>query len=478
MKKVLLVPVLVLVAGAGAYAYYARGRQDEKPTINQAALTRTNIVQMVQATGTLAPVRTVDVGSQVSGVVRALYADFNSIVKKGQVVAELDPSLLQVQVEVQKANIERQQGDIAQQEVQLENDRVNETRAQAQFDRGLVSAQQLETAQLQVKTRQAAIDSARKQLVQAQANLHQAELNVSYCTIRSPVDGVVVDRKVDVGQTVQASMTAPQFFTIATDLTRLTLSASVDESDVGMIRRGMPVGFTVDAYGQQPFSGTVDSVRLNAQTVNNVVTYPVWIDVQNRDLRLRPSMTANIRIEVERADAVIAIPNQALRFRPTADTYAWLGMTPPPARRGGATATARDRTPAAPAAAEQPAAPAVLAVANRTGQIDDLFAQVEKRIQPGQIWIYDEQASDPTRRLRAVSVRVGVTDGRVTELVSAAADLPPGAKVVTGIVGPASAKKAATGSGTNIFDQRGGRGGFGGPGGFGPPPGFGGRGGD
>lgn len=472
MKKLSLVIVITVLAGVGVYAYYARGKAEDKAAANQAALTRGVIVQAVQATGTLEPVRTVQVGSQVSGVVRAVYADFNSIVRKGEVIAELDPSLLQVQVEVQQANIARQQGDIAQQEVQLENDRANLARARVLFENGLVSPQQLETADLQVKTRQANIDAARKQLVQVEANLHQAELNVSYCTIRSPVDGVVVDRKVDIGQTVQASMTTPQFFTIATDLTTLTLAALVDESDIGSIRRGMPVSFTVDAYGQQPFSGTVEAVRLNAQTASNVVTYPVWITVKNPDLTLRPSMTANLRIVVAEARDVIRVPNQALRFRPTSDVYAWLGLTPPaaakaPAMNANAGAVGRAGGPrTAPAAEAAPVGAVAARVSRSSGQIDDLFAQVEKRIQPGQVWVYDEAATDPAKKLRSINVRIGLSDGQYSEIVSSREDLPEGAKVVTGVVPPASALPKAGANTGNIFNQGGGPGGgFGGRGG-------------
>jgi HlyD family secretion protein len=210
----------------------------------------------------------------------------------------------------------------------------NLERTQAQSDKGLVSPQQLETAKLQVKTRQAAINSSEKQLVQAEAQLNQAKLNVSYCTIKAPIDGVIVDRRVDVGVTVQSSMTTPQFFTIATDLTTLKLSAGVDEADIGYIRRNMEVTFTVDSYPGVNFVGSVDAVRLNATTNQNVVTYPVWITVQNPDLLLRPSMTANLKIIVDRAANVMRVPNQALRFRPTIDIYTWLGMTPPAAGQG------------------------------------------------------------------------------------------------------------------------------------------------
>lgn len=448
MKKALLALGLIVAAGAGVFAFLRNGRDETAPRVNEAAISYGTIVHAVQATGTLEALRNVQVGSQVSGVVKALYADFNSIVRKDEVIAELDPALLQVQVDVQRANVARQQGDIAQQLVLLESDRKNLDRMRVMFDNGLASAQQLEAAELQVKTREAAIESAKKQLVQAEANLHQAELNVSYCTIRSPVDGVVVDRKVDIGQTVQASMTTPQFFTIAADLTTLKLAALVDESDIGFVRRGMPVTFTVDAYGQQTFRGTVDAVRLNAQTTNNVVTYPVWITVRNDDLRLRPGMTANLKITVDQAAGVLRIPNQALRFRPTSDMYAWLGLTPPAA--GARPRPVLSDSSAPPRAAT--ASPAVPLKPRSATQIDDLFSEVPKRIQNGQVWVYDDTASDPARRLRAVNVRVGLSDGQFSELISSDEPLAAGAEVVTGIFNPAAVAKAPA---ANIFNQRG-----------------------
>ena len=454
MKKLVLALMLVVSAGVGAYAYFKNGKADDKARVNQVAITQGTIVHSVQATGSLEALRNVQVGSQVSGIVKSLNADFNSIVRKGQVIAELDPSLLEIQVEVQRANKARQEGEIAQQQVQLETDQMNLRRAEALAEAGLVSVQQLETAQLTVKSRQASIESAKKMLVQTEANLGQAELNVSYCVIRSPVDGVVLDRKVDIGQAVQASMTTPQFFTISTDLTELKLTALVDESDIGYIQREMPVTFTVDTYGQQTFRGTVDAVRLNAQTANNVVTYPVWINVDNPDLKLRPSMTANLKIVVDQAVNVLRVPNQALRFRPSNDMYTWLGMTPPPATkaRPAVVADAGDAVKSAKVEADVPLK------ARNAKQIDDLFAGVPKRVQTVQVWVYDDKAADPAKKLRPVTVRAGLTDGQFTELMSAEA-LPAGAMVVTGIVSgaTAAAPKAAA---SNIFDQRGG---------FGPP---------
>ena len=255
--------------------------------------------------------------------------------KAGQLVAELDPTLLEVQVSVAKANIAQREGDIASQKVQLADTQKTLERTQALYDKNLVPKQQLEQAELAVKTRQASIDSTASQLVSAKAQLDQAELNVKYCKIYSPIDGVVVDRLVDKGMTVQASMTTPQFFKIATDLTKLKLSAGVDEAEIGKVRMGQEVDFTVDSYGGQQFLGTVSAVRLNATTNQNVVTYPVWIDVQNNDLKLRPSMTASATIIVSRVDDVIRVPNTATRFRPNAEIYTALGITPPAAGQGG-----------------------------------------------------------------------------------------------------------------------------------------------
>ena len=278
--------------------------------------------------------------------------------KAGQVVARLDPSLLQVQVDIQQANIERQQTDIDSQKVQLEDAKRSLTRTKELFDKGLANQTQLEQADLTVKTRDAQIASAQKQLVSAEANLAQAKLNLSYTEVKTPIDGVVVERRVDVGQTVQSSMNITPFFTIATDLTNLKLTAGVDEAEIGKIQPGMAVNFTVDSYAGQTFHGTVNAVRLNAGTQNNVVTYPVWIDAPNPDLKLRPSMTATVRIQISTANNVVRIPNQALRFRPTTDMYLALGLTPPAptaaaGRRGGGNAGA---APAADAASPAPAA--------------------------------------------------------------------------------------------------------------------------
>src|SRR5690606_879780 len=355
MKRLVTTLGLLAVAGGCAWYFFVYGKAEEPPQIIRAVISRGTIIEAVQATGTLEALRTVQVGPQVSGTIIELNADFNSIVRRGQVVARLDPSLLQTQVDIQAANIERQETDIEMQRVQLEDAERNLARTKELFEKGLANQTQLEQAELAVKTRQAQIAAAEKQLVQARANLAQAELNVSYTEVKSPIDGVVVNRLVDVGQTIQSSMNITPFFEIATDLNTLRLTAGVHEADIGKIRPGMKVEFEVDTYPNTTFHGTVENVNLNATVQSNVVTYPVWIIVPNPDYRLRPSLTANLRIIVNTAEDVLRIPNATLRFRPSAEMITALGLEPPtqPTRvgRGGG-------APMGPNAAAQPAGPA------------------------------------------------------------------------------------------------------------------------
>ena len=437
--------LLVVIALAGAYVRSRDRAGDDRPSVQQAPVSTGTVVQSVKAIGTLQTLRTVQVGSQVSGTIKALYADFNSVVQKDQIVAELDSTLLEVQVAIQQANIARQENDLEQQRVQLDNDLRNLERTQTEADKGLVSRQQLDTIRLQVATRRAQIASAEKQEVQAQAQLNQARLNVSYCTIRSPIDGVVINRFVDVGQAVQASANTPRFFTIATELTTLKMTAGVDEADIGRIRRHMPVTFTVESSRGETFSGEVEAVRLNAQRQDSVVTYPVWINVPNADLRLRPSMTATVQIIVGSVPDVRRVPNDALKFRPKSEAYTWLGLASPPAARAGG---ARVPRPEMVTDDTSPRAADLERADDADVKIDDLFPDVPRLINPGQVWIYDEGAADPSARLRAVAVRTGLTDGELTEIVSG--DLQPGQQVITAVIPPASVLQQPA---TSVFGQ-------------------------
>ena len=449
-RKAAVILLLVLTLGGGFYYHRLSARQVANAQIVQVAASSGDIVESVQITGTLQPLRTVNVGSQVSGVVSELNADFNSVVRQGEVIARLDPSLFQVQVDLQAAAVDRQLGEIKNQEMQLENEKVALDRAQMLFDKGLVTEQALEQARLQVGMRTTQVDAAQKMLKTAQANLDQARLNLGYTTIRSPIDGVVINRLVDEGQAVQSSMNVAQFFTLATDLRNLRLEASVDEAEIGRIRPGMTAEFSVDSYGERMFRGTVETVTLNAQTSNNVVTYPVWISVPNPDLMLRPSMTANVRIFVSTAENVTRIPSAATRFRPTTAMFQALGLTPPESQRlvkVSADSGAREAVAASPAGA--PAKPI------HASQIDDLFAPVPRPNTSGIVWVWDESA----KTLTSVPVRLGITNGQLTELLEG--DITVGRQLVTSVILPQTSTASA--QQTNVFGNNGR--------GFGPPGG-------
>jgi HlyD family secretion protein len=267
-----------------------------------------------------------------------------------------------------------------------------------------------------------------------EAQLTDSKLQVSYCTIRSPIDGVVVNRLVDVGQTIQAHVNAPQLFTLASDLTTLRIAAAVDEADIGFIRRGMPVTFTVDAYRGERFTGRIEAVRLNAQISNSVVTYPVWIHVANDDLRLRPSMTANLFIDVASTDHAVRVPSAALRFRPKTEMFAWLGLpAPAPGQAFRPQASTRSASGTGEVAGSAAAARASAV------KIDDLFEPAPQKVFAGRVWVYDEHAADPSSRLRPMDVQTGLSDGQYTEIVSG--ELPPGTQLVTDVEPPPSVLK-------------------------------------
>ena len=381
------------------------------------------VTETVQAQGYLEPLRRVNVGSQVSGVVKELYADYNSIVKEGQLLAELDSSQLEVQVTIQQANVDRLKTDIANQQMQLDDLRRQFDRTSQLHDRGLQTQQQFEAAELALKNRETQVAAAKKQLVQAEANLSAAGMNLSYAKIYSPIDGVVIQRRVSLGQTVQASMTSPQFFLLCTPLETLKLTAWVDESNIGRVRPGQEVGFQVGTYGSEIFKGTVDAIRLNAQTINSIVTYPVWISVPNDDLRLRPGMTAQVFMYVSAAQDVVRIPNDALRFRPTRAAYLALGGVPP----------AEETQRAVEHAGDKIANPTELRARELDGDaetIDQLFAPLPVADSRATVWIWDEAE----KQFLSKAVRVGVSDGNMTALLSG--DVHAGDELVTGVILP------------------------------------------
>ena len=320
-RKTLALVTLILAATIGLGAYYAK-RGDAAPALTTAASTRGDIVIVVSATGTLQAVTTVQVGSQVSGSVEALYADFNAMVRKGQVLAKLDQSTYATAVD-------QAQASLVSAEAEAERLRVGKWAADAALARArdlsakqLLPAADLESAETAARSAASQVVGGDARIVQARSAVRTAQVNLAKTVIASPIDGVVIARNVDVGQTVAASLSAPTLFVIAADLSQMQLNASIDESDMGRISKGQAVSFTVDAYPGDTFEGRVREVRLNPTITNNVVTYAAIIDAPNPALKLKPGMTANATIEVARRDDVLRVPSAALRFKPDAEVLA------------------------------------------------------------------------------------------------------------------------------------------------------------
>lgn len=281
-------------------------KKKEEVTFETVAAAPATIRSSITATGTIEPVTEVTVGTQVSGIVSKLYVDYNSVVKKGQIIAELDKTNLISQLNTAKANL---QSAISNMKYQT----ANYKRYKNLYDKGLVSADEFEVAQLSYK-------QAKEQVTSSKEEVNRAETNLGYATITSPIDGVVLSKAVEEGQTVAASFSTPELFTIAQDLTDMRVIADVDEADIGNIKNGNRVSFTVDAFPDDTFSGTVTQVRQEATTTNNVVTYEVVISAPNSDLKLKPGLTANVTIYTAEINGVLCVPNKALKYTPTKET--------------------------------------------------------------------------------------------------------------------------------------------------------------
>jgi HlyD family secretion protein len=335
MKKLITILLVLIAVGAGGAAYYMRDTRPE-PTVTTMPVTRGDIADVVPATGTLEAVTTVDVGTQVSGLVQDMYADFNSIVKKGQIIARLDPSLIQTQIEQRTASVIRAEADLERLRVSLADSERKLAQAQAMWDKQLIPRDQLDTADMNVKTLKSQIKSSEAGLTQAKADLNAQEVNLGHTVIKSPIDGIVISRSVDPGQTVAASMNAPVLYQIAEDLGQMQVLANIDEADVGRMRPGQHVTFRVDAYPTETFTGTVHQVRLQPTVVQNVVVYSTVIRVPNPQWKLKPGMTANVSIEVARKTDVLRVPAAATRFRPTEEMFQVLNQEmPAELQRGG-----------------------------------------------------------------------------------------------------------------------------------------------
>src|SRR5690349_21179259 len=316
---------------------------EDTPDYQTTVVEKSSVVSRVSTSGSLQAVVTVDVGSQVSGRIQELYADFNSKVKKGEKIAKIDPSLFHAAVVQAEANVTAARANVRRLEITAEDSERQAKRASEVFAQKLISETDRDNAVATARAARASVDQAQGQLAQSQAQLEQARTNLRYPAIVSPTDGVVISRAVNVGQTVAASLQAPVIFTIAQDLAKMEVHTNVAESDIGRLKPGMRVSFTVDAYPGEPFRGAIRDIRNAPQVVQNVVTYDAVIDVANDDLKLKPGMTATVSVITDRRRDVLAVPNAALRFRPEAAGAPGQRPRAAQAAGGGAGAGSRQR---------------------------------------------------------------------------------------------------------------------------------------
>jgi HlyD family secretion protein len=447
MNKILLVIAIIILAGAG-YWFYGRTETVVEEPYRFVEVERGDIEQTVASTGTLEPVLTVQVGTQVSGRVAAIYADYNDQVRQGQLIARIDTTLLVTAIREAQINLERSVAQLRQAEREFA--RISEL-----YEKQISTQVEFNNAQYAVETANAAVKSA-------EINLERAQQNLGYANIYAPVSGTIIERTVTEGQTVSASTSAPQLFLIANDLRQMQILASVDESDIGMIEVGQEVRFTTQAHQGETFTGTVQQIRLQPSTANNVVNYTVVIGVNNdRDL-LMPGMTATVDFLIQRKENVLKVPNAALRFRPTAEQLAAfqagrpdsmrIRVQGPPAGQNGqgqAAGTQQGQTAGGQQGQGQRLAqgPGGGLGAGAFGGNRVVAGQQGGGM--GQIWYLDESGNLAMRL-----VRTGITDGQTTEII--AEDLEPGFQVIAGAAAAGAAGQAAA----SPFQQR--------PQGFGP----------
>ena len=404
-RKLLWAILLGLVA---ALVLWRCTRSDEAaPKYVTDAVARGDVISRVSASGSLSAVVTVEVGSQVSGRIQALYADFNSVVKKGQRIAKIDPALFEAAVAQAAANVTAARGNLARLEAQAEEAERLARRAAQLFETRIVAENDRDASASTALAARAAVQQGRGQLAQSQAALYQSETNLRYTDILAPTDGIVISRAVNVGQTVAASLSAPVIFTIAQDLRAMEVHTNIAESDIGRLRAGMDASFTVDAYPTERFRGRIREIRNAPQVVQNVVTYDAVIDVENAELKLKPGMTATVNIVSERRDGVLRVPNAALRFRPDA-------LAARPAGAGGASRAGGAAGRSGSVAAGAAGGPSARERPDRDPALRSIHVLVDK---------------EPVRR----EVKVGLSDGGFTEVTGG--ELREGDLVITGIEG-------------------------------------------
>lgn len=428
MKKKIIIgaAILVIIAGVVLVLSLFSPNKNDIPKYEKKAIDKGDIEALVITTGSLNPVTTVDVGSQVSGKIDELYVDFNSRVKEGQVIAELDQSQFLTRVKQNEANYRSAEASLKKTKVTLDNTKKKYDRAMNLFEKDLISFEEKEAIETQYYSAMADIQSSEARLEQAESQLDSSKVDLTYTIIKSPIDGVVINRRVNIGQTVAASFQAPVLFQIANDLSKMQVECSVDEADIGKVKEGQKVRFTVDAFPDENFTGKVSQVRYAPEIVQNVVTYTTIVKVDNPEMKLRPGMTATASVVTGEAKNVLRVPNSALRFNPSLSPEEMKKLMESMRqemreRRGGSSRPEGSR----------PGGDAHRQAAQRPGSgqhasgMRGFSMQGAQMRQFARVWIEDESG-----KLKMVFVRTGVTDNSYTEIVSGS--LKEGQLVITG----------------------------------------------
>ncbi len=428
MKKkiIIIAAILVIITGVVLKLTLFSSDKNDTEKYKKEAIDKGNIEALVITTGTLNPVTTVDIGSQVSGRIDELYVDFNSRVKQDQIIAELDQAQFITRVKQNKANYQSAEAALEKARVTLDNAKKKYERAMNLFEKELISFEEKESIETQYYSARADIQSSEARLEQAESQLDSSKVDLTYTIIKSPIDGVVISRRVNIGQTVAASFQAPVLFQIANDLSKMQVECSVDEADIGKVKEGQKVKFTVDAFPEENFAGKVSQVRYSPEIVQNVVTYTTIVEVDNPEMKLRPGMTATASIVTGEAKNVLRVPNSALRFNPSLSPEEMQALMASMreemiARRGGSERTERSR----PEGGSQQQGSQMPGSGQHASGMRGFGMRGTQMRQFARVWMEDEDG-----KLKMAFVRTGVTDNSYTEIVSGS--LKEGQLVITG----------------------------------------------
>ena len=431
-KAIIIAAAVVIVAGAVLALTVFKNGKNNVEKFKTEAVSRGDIEAVVVTTGTLNPLTTVDVGSQVSGRIEKIYVDFNSKVKQGQVVAEIDPAVFTTRVEQNRANYQSSMAALDKAKFTLDSSEKKFNRAKDLFNKNLISYEDYETAETSYLSAKSDLQAQQARLEQAKSQLESSQLDLQYTIIKSPINGVVINRNVNVGQTVAASFNSPLLFQIAEDLSKMQVECSVDEADIGKVKEGQTVRFTVDAFPDEKFGGTVTQVRYSPEVSQNVVTYTTIVDVDNPELKLRPGMTATATIIIGEARDVLRVPNSALRFTPNLSPEEMQKIfqnmqAEMMAKRGAGQPSEKTSSRGSGGPEMQGGRPSFMMSGTGQGR---------SRQMPPRVWTQDESG-----KLRMAFLRSGVTDNTYTEVLGG--DLKEGQLVITGQNGGSETQRSS-----------------------------------